>query len=520
MRKRFLCWLLTVCMVVSLISTIPVTAGAAVEGIYFYEVSSGEAAITGCAYSESGAITIPSTLGGYSVTSIDSGAFSDCDNLTSVSIPDSVKSIGDKAFSDCVSLESVSIPNSVTRIEAYAFCGCVSLTSVSIPDSVTSIGDWMFAQCSSLESVSIPNSVTSIGVYAFSGCDSLESISIPNSVTSIGDDAFSWCNSLTSIEVDKRNSNYCSIDGNLYNKNKTELVQYAAGKTASSFTIPSSVTSIGNGAFIDCDNLESVSIHNLVTSIGNKAFNSCNRLESIEVGSRNSNYCSIDGNLYNKNKTKLLQYAAGKTASSFTMLGSVTRIGEYAFFDCDNLESVSVPDSVIKIGDWAFSNCSNLTCVSIPNSVVSIGSMAFNGCIALQTVLYCGSEEEWKNIEIASNNVYLRKIDIMYNFDETISVKAKLSGCYYDNGKVFANIQYDYILDDCTIALAIYDSENNLVAMGSTLASKADTNTEFEIAAEEGYKGMNVKVFFWTSIDAVKPIGNVVYGIVEDTVLE
>lgn len=197
-----------------------------VNGIeWTYFIKDGEASL-GSEYSTraipestSGAITIPSTLGGYPVTSIRYRAFNDCWSLTSITIPNSVTSIGEEAFKGCKSLTSVTMPNSVTSIGGFAFFGCSSLTSVTIPNSVTSIGGGAFGGCSSLTSITIPNSVREIWSGAFANCSSLTSVTIPNSVTSIGMWAFNKCSSLTSV------------------------------------TIPDSVKSIGNRAFRECGEL-------------------------------------------------------------------------------------------------------------------------------------------------------------------------------------------------------------------------------------------------------------------------
>ena len=208
---------------------------------------------------------------GNSVTSIGSSAFSGCTALTSITIPNSVTSIGDGAFSGCTALTSITIPNSVTSIGGSAFAECSGLTSVTIPNSVTSIGNKAFSGCDGLTSVTIGNSVTSIGNEAFSGCYGLTSVTIGNSVTSIGDQAFYWCTGLTSINVAANNPNYCSVDGVLFNKEKTALIQYPARKSGA-YTIPSSVTTIGKLAFHNCTGLKSVTIPSSVTSIGEYAF--------------------------------------------------------------------------------------------------------------------------------------------------------------------------------------------------------------------------------------------------------
>ena len=148
---------------------------------------------------------------------------------------------------------------------------------------LTSIDTSAFEGCSSLTSVTIGNGITSIGNYAFEACSSLTSITIPDSVTSIGGGVFISCSSLTSISVDENNQSYKSIDGNLYTKDGTTLIQYTIGKTATSFVIPDSVISIGNVAFRDCHSLTSVTIPNSVTSIGNTAFRGCSGLISIII---------------------------------------------------------------------------------------------------------------------------------------------------------------------------------------------------------------------------------------------
>ena len=169
----------------------------------------------------------------------------------------------------------------VTSIGEGAFYYCTGLTSIVIPDSVTSIGLGAFAGCTGLTSIVIPDSVTSIGRFAFENCTGLTSIVIPDSVTSIGYGAFYSCTGLTSITVDEDNTSYQSIDGNLYSKDGKTLIQYAIGKKNTSFTIPDSVTSIGNRAFYGCTGLTSIEIGDSVTSIGENAFYNCTGLTDV-----------------------------------------------------------------------------------------------------------------------------------------------------------------------------------------------------------------------------------------------
>ena len=218
-----------------------------------------------------------------SVTSIGNYAFAYCISLTSIAIPNSVTYIGNIAFANCISLTSIIIPNSVTNIESGTFSGCIGLTSVIIPNSVTTIGGSTFSGCTGLTFITIPNSVTSIENGTFIGCTGLTSVTIPNSVTSIEIGAFALCNALTSVDVDNGNITYCSEDGVLFNKTKTILIKYPAGKTDAHYAISNSVTDIGDGAFFGCRGLTSIIIPNSVTSIESSTFSECTGLTEITI---------------------------------------------------------------------------------------------------------------------------------------------------------------------------------------------------------------------------------------------
>ena len=164
----------------------------------------------------SGDVIIPSTVtyngNTYTVKGIGSHAFDGCNELTSVSIPNTVISIGDYAFRGCSALLSINIPNTVTSIGACAFSGCTNLPSVVIPNSVTTIAQSLFSGCTSLSSVTIPSSITSIGYCAFQNCYNLTSVTIPNSVSTIGSWAFSHCG-MISVTV---HANITYVDYNAF----------------------------------------------------------------------------------------------------------------------------------------------------------------------------------------------------------------------------------------------------------------------------------------------------------------
>ena len=274
-----------------------------------------------------------------SVTEIKDYTFAGFASLTSVTIHDYVTSIGDRAFYNCSNLTSVKIGKSVTSIGYYAFENCSSLTGVEIPDSVISIGGSAFARCSSLTSVEISDFVTSIGGSAFAYCYKLTSITIGHSVSEIGNDAFYYCTSLKIIEVDEDNEYFCDIDGNLYSKDGTILIQYAIGKEDTSFVIPDSVTSIGSGAFSNCSSLSRV-----------------NYLGTIEQ------WCGITFSNEYANPLYWAEklYLNGELVEDLVIPNTVTEIKDNAFYGCTSIKSVTIPNSVTSIGDHAFESCYKL----------------------------------------------------------------------------------------------------------------------------------------------------------------
>ena len=304
---------------------------------------------------------IPGEIDGKKVTEIGDSAFKGCTELTSITIPDGVTGIGNKAFSDCTSLETVTIPASVTYVRDSAFYGCTSLKSVTIPESVTYIGGYAFAECYSLKYADIPANVSGIGLSPFCNCRSLENINI--------DEANKW---------------YTTVDGVLYDKDKTELINYPAGKKDSSYVIPEGIRTIREKAFYGCLNLCELTIPDSVTEIESGAFE-CSSLISDEYGTIKY----VDGwvvgsghtaNVVLKDGTRGIAFEAfscDEIIEKVTMPDTVKYINAYAFENCTNLSEVLLSSSLENIERGAFLNCSNLADIVIPDSVISITSDAF-----------------------------------------------------------------------------------------------------------------------------------------------
>ena len=307
--------------------------------------------------------------------------------------------------------------------------------------------------------------VTSIGEDAFRDCESLTSVVIPDSVTTIGDYAFYDCSSLTSITVDEDNQYDKSIDGNLYTKDGKTLVQYPIGKTATQFTVPDGVTTIGYYAFYDCSSLTSIDIPDSVTTIGGYAFCLCTSLKSAvipdsvttigqgafqmctslwsvvigdgvtTIGVYAFNSCTSLSSVVIPDSVTSIGYGAFQMCRNLTSVvigDSVTTIGASAFEYCDSLTSVVIPDSVTTIGGYAFRDCGSLKSVVIGDSVTTIGEDVFKKCYSLTKVYYKGTAADWAEIFFYDANEGLASAT-RYYYSET---QPTASGNYwhYVNG--------------------------------------------------------------------------------------
>ena len=374
---------------------------------FYYDVNNGEATITDYIGSAT-ELVVPSVLDGYPVTKIGEFAFSYCELVKSITIPEGVTTIGADAFTFCQSLFSITLPSSVTSVGRSIECPLLyriygepgsyaetwaethgyvftplsekgdtyttdeytyevkngyaaitgymgSLTEVVIPSQlggiqVTRIDDCAFKNCSSLENVTISEGITSIGEEAFSSCKSLKIISIPASVQDMAETAFDHCTSLVAINVAIDNSTYKSVDGVLFSTDISEIIYYPRGKADTEYTVPNGVKKIGICAFQNCTRLTNIELSDSVTMIEQAAFFNCTALVSITIP---------DG---------------------------LESIGDSAFSSCTSLKSITLPDSLTSISGGAFTYCNALKSIKIPDGIKYIEPYTFAWCDSLESV--------------------------------------------------------------------------------------------------------------------------------------
>ena len=327
--------------------------------------------------------------------------------IKSVVIKQGVTTIGKHMFEYCKSITSVSIPSSVIQIGEYAFAHCESLKKLTLPDSVTNMDVHAFDHCISLESVTISNGLTKLNGDVFGYCNSLKSVSILKNVSTIVWSAFEQCANLASISVAADNSSFSSVDGVLYDKDKTKVVICPPAKT--SVTLPSSLKTIGYHSFGYCTKLAEIKIPESVTALEDLCFCHCEALKTLTIPKNvtvydegctfrcdnltainfdkdNTKYTSVDGVVYNKAKTTLVCCPEGK--ANVTIPSSVTKIDDWAFNTNNKITSITIPSSVKSIGIQAFRDCENLKSISIPQSVTDIGRAAFYGCKSLESITF------------------------------------------------------------------------------------------------------------------------------------
>ena len=359
---------------------------------------------------------------GPQVTAIGKYAFYDCASMTEVTFLGAVSSMGFNAFHLCTGLTKVNIntSNLASWCEAdfgneyanplvyaghlYNNNNSTEITNLTIPAGVTIIGKYAFKGCTGLTSVSIPSSVTTIGNAAFSNCTGMTMVTIPNSVATMGNYAFDYCIHLTRVNISSLAS-WCGIDfGNQY----SNPLYYAKhlflnNSLVSTLTIPDAVTSIKEYAFIDGEDITSLSGGANLTSIASSAFSGCTSLASVTINSNamaSATYTNSN-NLNTIFENRVISYTFGQ---------SVTSIGEYALYGGNHITTLKFLGPVSSVGSNAFIGCFGLETLVIANLTAWCGidfPVSSNNPITITNHVYNTSNTEIHSLTIPSGVTYI-----------------------------------------------------------------------------------------------------------------
>lgn len=284
-------------------------------------------------------------------------------------------------------IKALTLESGITSIGNCSFQFCRNLSSVTLCDGLKEIGANAFRGCTVLRTIHLPDSLTRIGNTAFSNCSMLQEMAIPASVNSLGDAPFFSCSSLKKISVHSDNANYIADTcGVLYTRDMTVLVQAPAGSDMTEYSIPEGVIEIGKQSFWGLGKLERIAVSSTVSMIGSQAFTNCDALVGFDVDSRNLNFVSENGVLYNVAKTRLIKYPPCSPMTAFTVPSTVTSLGSNAFCNSKNLRELHLSDGIKTIEWQTFMSCTSLETLTLPKYLVSLGMSTFGDCTALKKV--------------------------------------------------------------------------------------------------------------------------------------
>ncbi len=414
-------------------------------------------------------VSVPDTIGGYTVFGLDNFVFMNNKDITSVTLPKSCVEVGADVFKGCVSLSNINLPSGLKYIGARAFGQCVSLTDIELPYGLSIIGDGAFYKCENLKNINIPITVSKVCESAFGFCTSLEEVVIPDYVITMEEDVFEHCESLKKVVLGEKINSvpqgtfaYCSsleeveIKGSIskigvraFYKSSIEEIELQSSlreikdnafdscENLKNLVLPEGVEILGESAFAGCRSLETIHFASTVSSIGESCFATCLSLQEITVDPENAYFTAVDGVMYTKDMTILVAYPLARSGE-YTVPDGVLAIYNRAFrgafelnhinlpdglilidsyaFQSSGLREITIPASVLLIEEKAFNGCNSLTEVHIKNSEIAIGKNAFLECPALERIYFAGSSSQWDTLMSSLEDTSMfDEVEIIYN---------------------------------------------------------------------------------------------------------
>ena len=460
------------------------------------------------------ALSIPSTIDGYTVVAIGNGAFKGNVKLAAVTIPDTVTTIEEDAFSGCTGLTDINLPKNLKTLGEDAFYGCSGLTSVLIPKTVENIQSYYnggyspFRECNNLQifrfedgmtripngilnscaaklDIVIPDSVTEIGngAFRYSG---LVTVTIPDTVTTIEEDAFSGCTGLTSVMV------------------------------------PNSVTDMGTGIFANCTSLTNVTLPNIRQNIGARTFEGCTSLEKIVLPEtvmaiRDSAFknCTALKEIVWSKAPELIEANAFYNCDALTEVEiptTVTSVGDQAFYDCDSLTTVDFPDSVTKMGTKVFYDCDALTSVKLGSGITTIPVYTFEHCDVLESIVIPRrvttiGNNAFKNCVKFTSITIPRSVTSISSNVFSYPAKMTIYGVAGTYAETFANANNIRFVDKQVNATAVTLSSKELTLSKGASATLFLTVTPEDFTDEVSWKSGNTSVVTVNDAGVIKAVG-------------
>ncbi len=345
--------------------------------------------ITDCSVSASGALVLPSSIDGVSVVAIGDSAFLNCDEITTVTIPEGVLTIGERAFQSC-QFESISLPSSLTSLGVAAFYNCTVIEEVALPGGIGTVSSSLFAQADDLHTVTLGEGITSIEDRAFQDTD-VSDLTLPASLVSVSDYAFRYSN-IDTISIDEGNTSFQWSRGSLMSQDSTVLY-YVPATYVGSYEIADEVTEIKVGSFADCSALTALVFGAGLTDVNASMFTECESLATLSVAEGSTSLMISGDLLYTADGASLLM-APRTYLDEVVCLDTVTRIGDSAFYNLD-IAAVTLPDGLVSIEQRAFAYCDRLSdAISFPSTLTSLGQEAFFGANQIPAITFNGGHVE------------------------------------------------------------------------------------------------------------------------------